>query len=145
MGKRGEMKTITFDFKQNEYGFSLSARTKAEAKLLAEIASISHERIASFGPVTKDDSLTAVLFITSREGEKLRSSAVKAKEEEVKIMDEGMRQIVRVTRHIVIEGERWWVEITLANSLVTPLKPFQVYGGTVRELSRESGEIEHDG
>lgn len=57
---------VKFGYQQIDGGFGLIARDEKQARMLAEIAAIQDERISSFGPVTKDDSLTAVLWIRNR-------------------------------------------------------------------------------
>jgi hypothetical protein len=43
---------------------------------------------------------------------------------------------VRVVRVLEIEGTPGWVQMTLANSVVGPDKPYATHKGVIRELGR---------
>ena len=53
--------------------------------------------------------------------------------------------IIRVTRRVVIQGQRRWVEETLANSLVEPGRQFVAELGTISEpLPRQIEVLEEE-
>lgn len=54
---------------------------------------------------------------------------------------EGDNAMIRVTRHIVIQGKRWWVEETLAKSLVNPGRQFVAGSGTISEFQMRQMEV----
>lgn len=65
---------VKFGLKPRDNGsFGLIAENEEQMRMLAELASISSDRISSFGPVTKDDTLTAILFVTSRKDRKAKN------------------------------------------------------------------------